>query len=180
VSATAVAGYRFPWCLNPSFLKIINNCMSWLYPSAIVNHETGQISWSGSFPLETILPLTGVATSTGSMVLKGSNALRLTFPVALGAATPVGLEFRIQSQRWARIEESVVQLWNGRELCGVNCARRSTDNVAVFGGGSDQWGVDVGMWTDAWAVVVDFEPAARTPSANRLIVYEFALQFHYL
>lgn len=154
--------------------------MSWLYPSAIVNHETGQVAWSSSFPLETILPLTGVATSTGSMVLKGSNALRLSFPVALSNATPVGLEFRIQSQRWARIEESVVQLWNGTSLCGVNRARRSTDNVAVFGGAEDTWGVDVSSWSDLWAVVVDFEPAAHMPSANRLIIYEFALQFHYL
>lgn len=154
--------------------------MSWLYPSSVVNHESDQIAWSGSFPLETILPLTGVATPTGSMVLRGSNALRLHFPVAHLDRVCMGLSFRIQSQRWARIEESVVQLSNGSALCGVNRAQRSTDNTAVFGGASDTWGVDLAAWSDTWAVIVDFEPAARMPSANRLIVYEFALQFHYL
>lgn len=153
--------------------------MSWLYPSSVVNHESDQIAWSGSFPLETILPLTGVATSTGSMVLQGSNALRLNFPVAHVDRVPVGLSFRIRSQRLARIEDSVVQLWNGSALWGGNRAQRNTENLSVYGGAADTWGVDLTAWSDSCAVIVDFEPAARMPSANRLIVYEFALRIWY-
>lgn len=152
--------------------------MMWIHPSSVINHETDQIAWSGSFPLETLLPLTGVATSSGQLVRLGSNALRLHFPVAL-TGVPVGLSFRIQSQRWGRIEDSVVQLWNGQSLWSVNRAVRNTKNLMVIGGEQDNWGVDLRSWTDSCAVIVDFEPAARTPSANRLIVYEFALRFWY-
>ena len=158
---------------------IINNCMSWQHPSNIVNHETDQVAWNSSFPLETQLPLTGVATSTGSMVLQGSNALRLTFPVAHAGRTPTGMSFRINSQRLARIEETVVQLWNGQQLVGTNQAQRSTDNLIVLGGQLNTWAVDLNQWSDSWAVVVDFAPRAQQPSSNRLIVYEFALRFWY-
>lgn len=154
--------------------------MSWQYPSHIVNHETNQIAWNNSFPLETQLPLTGIATSTGSMVLQGSNALRLSFPVAHATRTAVGMSFRINSQRWARVEDTLIQVWNGSALVGTNQARRSTDNLIVVGGATNNWGVDLNSWNSDWAVVVDFGPAAMMPSANRLIVYEFALAFHYL
>ncbi len=113
------------------------------------------------------------------MVRLGANALRLEFPVPVGAGQPVGLEFRINSQRWARIEDSLVQLWNGSQLIGANRAVRSTNNVQTYGGAADTWGTVLAGWTDSWAVVVDFEPAGSQPSANRLIVYEFALQIHY-
>jgi hypothetical protein len=154
--------------------------MSWYHPFSIVNHETGQVSWNSTFPLETQLPLTGVATSSGSMVLQGVNALRLGFPVVQHTHTVQGLSFRIQSQRLARIEDSLIQLWNGSQLVGANRAQRVRDNLQLVGGAADNWGVDLTAWDPAWAVVVDFEPAARTPSANRLIVYEFAISFHYL
>lgn len=154
--------------------------MSWLLPSSVVNHESGQVAWTGSFPLETVAPLTGVATSGGSLVRQGSNALRLSFPVALSGTTVGGLSFRISSQRLARIEDSIIQLWNGTSLVGINHAQRSTENLQTVGGAEDTWAVDLSQWNSQWAVVVDFEPAARTPSANRLIVYEFALRFHYL
>lgn len=114
------------------------------------------------------------------MVLQGSNALRLSFPVAHAARTAVGMSFRINSQRWARVEDTLIQVWNGSALVGTNQARRSTDNLIVVGGATNNWGVDLNSWNSDWAVVVDFGPAAMMPSANRLIVYEFALAFHYL
>jgi len=154
--------------------------MTWLLPSFVVNHETDQISWSGSFPLITSLPLTGVATSQGQLVRKGVNALRLSFPVDHGSRVPVGMQLRIHAQRSARIEDSLVQLWNGLSLVGSNRAQRSTHNLTTLGGAEDTWGVDLAAWDSHWAVVVDFEPVASTPSSNRLIVYEFALCFHYV
>jgi hypothetical protein len=154
--------------------------MSWLLPSSVVNHESGQVSWTGSFPLETVAPLIGVATSGGSLVRVGTNALRVSFPVALSDRAVSGLSFRISSQRLGRIEDSIIQLWNGTSLVGVNHAQWSTLNLQTVGGVQDRWSVPLESWNSAWAVVVDFEPAARTPSSNRLIVYEFALRFHLL
>jgi hypothetical protein len=154
--------------------------MSWLLPSSVVNHESGQVAWTSSFPLETVAPLTGVATSGGSLIRTGSNALRVSFPVAHLDRAVAGLSFRISSQRLGRVEDSLVQLWNGTSLVGVNHAQWSTLNLQTVGGATDRWGVPLESWDSQWAMVVDFEPAARTPSANRLIVYEFALRFHYL
>lgn len=158
---------------------------NWHSAQSITFLETSEIAWAGSLngpvALTTVADLVGNPNSYGTLQTTGSSALLLTsWGWNITDATVTGVQLRTHIQRLARIQDRVVQLWDGAARVGENRANLTAADVTVYGSERDAWGVvsqDVN--NPAWGFVVDLQPHTVYPSANRAIIYSIEARVAY-
>lgn len=158
---------------------------NWHSAQSITFLETEEIAWAGSLngpvALTSNADLVGNPNSYGVLQTLGTSALLLTgWQWNIRDATVTGVEVRTHIARLARIQDRVVQLWDGAGRVGENRANLRAADVTVYGGERDAWGVaQMDVNSPSWGLVLDLQPHTVYPSANRAIIYSIEMRLAY-
>ena len=116
-----------------------------------------------------VKPVTGVATSVGRLIQQGTDALLYSNFAYTGAATTITA--RLKVTRLGRVQDRIIQLYNGTQLVGVNQANlaASDDQLYVFTGAF--------AVTPNFGIVIDLGPHTQYPSSTTIYIRDLALEF---
>jgi hypothetical protein len=116
-----------------------------------------------------VRPVTGVAFTGGGLIQQGSDALLYSNFAYTGTATTITA--RLKVTRLARVQDRIIQLYNGTQLIGVNQANLDADD--------DQTYVFTGNFavTPSFGIVIDLGPHTRYPSSTTIYIRDLSLEF---
>ena len=116
-----------------------------------------------------VKPVTGVATSVGRLIQQGTDALLYSNFAYTGSATTITA--RLKVTRLGRVQDRIIQLYNGTQLVGVNQANlaASDDQLYVFTGAF--------AVTPNFGIVIDLGPHTQYPSSTTIYIRDLALEF---
>lgn len=140
----------------------------------------GDATLDQTFLLASQTPVSGVATSRGPLVQRGSRSLIFTgfnFPTGL---TVLGIELELVVDRLARVQDRVIQLWFNQPI-GLNKRNLLSENRQLYGGGSDLWSLPEGF--NSWSapnfgVIIDLQPHTEYPSNNLVYFRSLSLSLY--
>lgn len=141
----------------------------WLKASSITKFEDDSVvmDTAGLISLE---PIYGVAVSNGNINQYGSEAL--LFKNFLSSGTATAVRATIHVDRVGRIQDKVIQLFDGTKLVGKNAFNLAAENTHVY-----EWtNVNYNLNSN-FGIVVDYQPNVTTPSRERLIIRSVVMQF---
>lgn len=157
---------------------------SWHRATRVSETELDQIGYTDGVgaldqtaDLITVAPLTGIHTGTGALLIREARALKFdSFGFAVSGAVQ-GIELRLATQRLSRIQDHVIQL-SMAQLLGENRAVDSAEDLQLYGGVDDAWGIaePVDWGNDQFGVVIDLQPHKTIPSNTRAIIYSVDLR----
>ena len=120
-----------------------------------------------------VFPVRSISTSFGTFTREESNSLLFT-GFGMPDAIPLGIEVRLVTQRLARIQDKVIQLWDGTQTIGENRQNLRAENDQVYGGDFDRWGLrsDYAIPTASpdFGVVVDLQPHTEYPCSDTVYI----------
>jgi hypothetical protein len=157
---------------------------SWHQATRITETQLDQIGYAdGQGLLDqprnliTVLPLRGIHTGTGALIIEQARALKFDCFNFSITGTVMGIELRLNTQRLSRIQDNVIQL-STDQLLGENRAVDSAEDLQHYGSASDMWGINstVDFNSDLFGVVVDLQPHKTIPSNNPAIIYTLDLR----
>ena len=117
-----------------------------------------------------VRPVTGVtSTFGGGLIQQGSDALLYSNFAYTGAATTITA--RLIVSRLARVQDRIIQLYNGTQLIGVNQANLDASD--------DQQYVFTGNFTvnPSFGIVIDLGPHTQYPSSTTVYIRDLSLEF---
>lgn len=122
--------------------------------------------------------LIGNAFSRGGLVSSDCRALLLTnFGIPLQAGTVRGIELETHIERYNRVVDARVQLALAGEAVGLDLATTALDNIQVYGGQDNLWGLaTVNYATADFGLILDLKPNELTPSSERPIIRDVKLR----
>lgn len=127
-------------------------------------------------------PVRSISTSFGTFIREESNSLVFT-DWGFDAGTLAGIELRLRVRRLARIQDKVIQLWDGTKTIGENLADLSAEDDHTYGSESDRWGVprDYGFPLDSpqFGVVIDLQPHTEIPCSDTVILRSVRMRVYY-
>lgn len=111
----------------------------------------------------------GVALSNGQILARGSDSILYYNFDYVGACTRIVA--RIHVSRLARIQDRVVQLWDGARLIGSNLANPSAPDINLY--------EFTGAFTvtPEFGLVLDLGPNQRIPSRDTVYIRSVGLAF---
>ena len=160
----------------------------WNTAQSVAQLEQDQIAYTNSSNLElsardliSTKPLLGLHLGIGSLLIQDSNMLlfsNFNFQLEEGAVIQ-GVEMRLHCQRLSRIEDKTVQLYY-QQLKGDNRAADVAEDLQLYGGASDLWGVDTAVdWTSPqFGVAIDLQPHRTIPSGNKAIIFSVDMRLN--
>jgi hypothetical protein len=98
------------------------------------------------------------------------------------AVIPLGIQVRLVTQRLARIQDKVIQLWDGERTIGENRQNLQAENDQLYGGDFDRWGLksDYGIPTDSsdFGVVIDLQPHTEIPCSDTVYIRSVTMRLN--
>ena len=146
--------------------------MAWtklLSASSITKFEDDSVIMD-TVGLISLEPIYGVAVSEGRINQYGSEAL--LFKNFLSSGTATAIKATIKVDRVGRIQDKVIQLYDGDKLVGKNVADLKAENTHVY-----EWSDISYTLNSNFGIVIDYQPNLTTPSRERLIIRSVLLQF---
>lgn len=127
-------------------------------------------------------PVRSISTSFGTFQREESNSLVFT-DWGFSSGMVAGIELRLRVRRLARIQDKVIQLWDGTKTIGENLADLSAEDDHVYGAERDRWGVprDYGFPLDnsQFGVVIDLQPHTEIPCSDIIILRSARMRVYY-
>lgn len=146
--------------------------MAWtklLSASSITKFEDDSVIMD-TVGLISLEPIYGVAVSEGRINQYGSEAL--LFKNFLSSGTATAIKATIKVDRVGRIQDKVIQLYDGDKLVGKNVADLKAENTHVY-----EWSDISYTLNSNFGIVIDYQPNLTTPSRERLIIRSVLLRF---
>tara|TARA_B110000503_G_scaffold136784_1_gene219782 strand:+ start:76 stop:522 length:447 start_codon:yes stop_codon:yes gene_type:complete len=142
---------------------------SWLTANTITKFDNDEVVMDINH-LISLSPLHGVLGDYGRIVHHGSEALLFKNFNVSGTATAI--EALIHVDRASRIQDKVIQLYNGSSLVGKNRADLTAVNKWTY-----SWtNISYSLSSD-FGLVIDYQPNVSIPSSERLIIRTVSLRF---
>jgi hypothetical protein len=142
---------------------------NWLGANSITKFQDDSVIMD-TVGLISLEPIYGVAVSNGNINQYGSEAL--LFKNFLSSGTATMIQANIKVDRVGRIQDKVIQLYNGDTLVGKNNAYLAAENVHVY-----EWDNVSYTLSNNFGIVIDYQPNISTPSRERLIIRSVLLRF---
>lgn len=114
-------------------------------------------------------PVTGIATALGGLISTGSDSLLYSDFDYSGVATRITAQVHVT--RLGRVQDYVVQLWDGSKLIGTNLADPNAGDVHEY--------VFTGNYTvtPSFGLVLDLGPHRTIPSSTTVYIRSVGLKF---
>lgn len=141
----------------------------WLSANSITKFEDDSVIMD-TVGLISLEPIYGVAVSEGRINQYGSEAL--LFKNFLSSGTATAIQATIKVDRVGRIQDKVIQLYDGDKLVGKNIADLKAENTHVY-----EWSDISYTLNSNFGIVIDYQPNLTTPSRERLIIRSVLLRF---
>lgn len=141
----------------------------WLSATSITKFEDDSVIMD-TVGLISLEPIYGVAVSEGNINQYGSEALLFKNFLSSGIATAI--QATIKVERVGRIQDKVIQLYDGNKLVGKNVAYLKAENTHVY-----EWSDISYNLNSNFGIVIDYQPNLTTPSRERLIIRSVLLRF---
>lgn len=142
---------------------------NWLGASSITKFEDDSVIMD-TVGLISLEPIYGVAVSEGRINQYGSEAL--LFKNFLSSGTATAIQATIEVDRAGRIQDRVIQMYDGDKLVGKNVADLKAENKHVY-----EWtNVNYNLNSN-FGIVIDYQPNVSTPSRERLIIRSVLVRF---
>ena len=142
---------------------------NWLGASSITKFEDDSVIMD-TVGLISLQPIYGIAVSEGRINQYGSEAL--LFKNFLNSGTATSIQATIKVDRVGRIQDKIIQLYDGDKLVGKNVADLKAENTHVY-----EWS-DINYNVNSnFGIVIDYQPNLTTPSRERLIIRSVLLRF---
>lgn len=142
---------------------------NWLNANSITKFEDDSVIMD-TVGLISLEPIYGVAVSNGNINQYGSEAL--LFKNFLSGGTATAVQATIKVDRVGRIQDKLIQLYDGTKLVGKNAANLSAENTHIYEWANVNYALD-----SNFGVVIDYQPNLTTPSRERLIIRSVLLRF---
>ena len=155
-------------------------------PSAVRQLESDEIRMlaygtQGITAFQSVFPVKSISTSFGTFTREESNSLVFT-GFGMPAVVPLGIEVRLVTQRLARIQDKVIQLWDGTQTIGENKQNLEAENDQLYGGDFDRWGLksDYNIPTSSsdFGVVVDLQPHTEIPCSDTVYIRSVSMRLY--
>lgn len=155
-------------------------------PRIIQEINSGEIAFTDGdgtldrpFNINTVMPISAVATSTGSLLPEGSRSLVFRDFGIENPGTVTGIELELEITRLARIQDKTIQIWFDGQLLGRNRADLTAADVHVYGGSTDLWSAaNVDYTSDRFGFLVDLQPHTQYPSSNTVYLRRISLRLY--
>lgn len=141
----------------------------WFGANSITKFEDDSVIMD-TVGLISLEPIYGVAVSEGRINQYGSEAL--LFKNFLSSGTATAVQATIKVDRVGRIQDKVIQLYDGYNLVGKNVADLKAENTHVYEWSNINYNLD-----SNFGIVIDYQPNVSTPSRERLIIRSVLLRF---
>lgn len=142
---------------------------NWLNANSITKFEDDSVIMD-TVGLISLEPIYGVAVSNGNINQYGSEAL--LFKNFLSSGIAAAIQATIKVDRVGRIQDKLIQLYDGAKLVGKNAANLSAENTHIYEWANVNYALD-----SNFGVVIDYQPNLTTPSRERLIIRSVLLRF---
>lgn len=127
-------------------------------------------------------PVRSISTSFGTFIREESNSLVFT-DWQFSSGIVAGIELRLRVRRLARVQDKVVQIWDGTKTVGENLADFSAGDDHVYGSESDRWGVSQDysfpLNSSDFGVVIDLQPHREIPCSDIIILRSVRMRVYY-
>jgi len=167
----------------------INMCMTWTnwhFPRAaaeLAANEIGFGNYSGSATqgFVSLAQTRSISTSYGTYVREETNSVLFT-DFGFAAVQPQGIQLRLRTRRQARIQDKVIQLWDGVRAISENQQNLSAEDEQLYGDSDNVWGVPaaVNIPVDSvnFGVIIDLQPHTEIPCADLVYIRSVAMRLY--
>lgn len=130
---------------------------------------------------QSVFPVRSISTSFGTFTREESNSLLFT-GFGMPSVIPLGIEVRLVTQRLARIQDKVIQLWDGTQTIGENKQNLQAENDQTYGGDFDRWGLKTDYAIPAsspdFGVVIDLQPHTEIPCSDTVYIRSVTMRLY--
>jgi len=155
-------------------------------PTSVRQLESNEIQMQsygtrGITAFQSIFPVRSISTSFGTFTREESNSLVFT-GFGMPSVIPLGIQARLVTQRLARIQDKVIQLWDGAQTIGENKQNLRAENDQLYGGDWDRWGLksDYGIPTASpdFGIVIDLQPHTEIPCSDTVYIRSVSMRLY--
>lgn len=155
---------------------------TWHFPNQLTQLETSQIDYTDNVgildnprDITTIKPVTGNATSNGSLVLAEANSVVFKdYGFDIGSSTVAGVEIELNVARLSRIQDRTIQLYMNEPI-GANLADVAAADIHVYASPA-LTGIDYASAN--FGCVIDLAPHKLIPSSNTIIIRSVGIRLN--
>lgn len=152
-----------------------------LYPS-FYPEASPLIDWTVDFTTES--PMTTIATSRGPKLYTGTDTIVTGGGLGLQPDLTIqGIAVSLTTRRSARVVDHTIQ-WRYKQaqLIGENRANPHPEDLQVYGGATDLWGIDFATvdYTDPeFQLAIKLMPHPDYPCRVQPVIYQLRLDIYY-
>jgi len=136
---------------------------------------------SSTNSFQSLTPVRSISTSYGTFIREESNSLVFT-GFGMPSVIPLGIEVRLVTQRVARIQDKVIQLWDGAQTIGENRQNLKAEDDQRYGGDWDRWGLktdyDIPTGSPSFGIVIDLQPHTQYPCSDTVYIRSVTMRLN--
>jgi hypothetical protein len=137
----------------------------------------GSLTSDGSAVFSTLGAVSGVATSQGGLVQEGARSLVFRDFGIAAQGVAQGVELMLTVDRFSRIQDHNIRLWQNSQIIGRNLADPLAENQWVYGGALSLWRVDtLQVNNEHFGVLIDLSAHKQYPSRDIINIKEVKIR----